>query len=180
MKPERIIGKCSCGEKVIKFTNTSRIAKSGDRYCHPVDEHNTGELFRCMNCSAVISDVFKPDIRITDGVIPESDEKLEYTQPKPTDKFKHCNHHHELDDEHELVNLGGEEFVANRYAIPLLTVLNEIGLATRTHHIKKGEHSFVSILLDDVVIKILDVNERDASRTKYNGKKELLIMFKAK
>lgn len=96
---------------------------------------------------------------------------------KPTEKYKHFNHHHEIGEDHELVNLGGEEFVANKEGIPLLKALNDIGLKTRTHHIGKEDHAFVSILLDDVSIEVRTVDERDADRTKYNGKKELFIKW---
>ena len=44
---------------------------------------------------------------------------------KPTDKYKHCNHHHEIGDNHELVDFGDGEFVANKEAIPLLKALSE-------------------------------------------------------
>ena len=42
-----------------------------------------------------------------------------------TSKYKYCNHHHKIYDRHTLVNFGGEEFVANNEAIPLLKALNE-------------------------------------------------------
>ncbi len=93
-----------------------------------------------------------------------------------TDKYKYCNHHHELTDQEELVNFGNGEFVANRSAIPLLKALNETGLKTRTHHMDENG-SFVSILLDNVRVEIKEVNEVDATRTKYNGKFELLISW---
>lgn len=97
-------------------------------------------------------------------------------RPESTDKYKHCNHHHELTDQHEIVDFGDGEFVANKVAIPLLKALNEAGLRTRTHHMD-NEGGFVSILLDNVRIEIKTVNEIDATRTKYNGKKELLILW---
>ncbi len=97
---------------------------------------------------------------------------------KPTDKYKFCNHHHELSDDHEIVDFGDGEFVANKAAIPLLKALNDIGLRTRTHHYDGGKNGFVSILLDEgVTAEIKIVNEKDADRTKYNGRKELLIMW---
>lgn len=95
---------------------------------------------------------------------------------KPTTKYKHCNHHHELTEDHSLVDFGDGEFVANNKAIPLLKALAEVGLRTRTHHFD-GEHGFVSILLDNVDIEVKTVNEVDADRTKYNGKTELLIRW---
>lgn len=98
-----------------------------------------------------------------------------------TDKYKWCNHHHEIDDQHEMITIDGENFVANIQAIPLLIELNKIGLKTRSHHIDGNQdnpYSWVTILLDNVEIEIRDVNEIDADRTRYNGKKELLIQWK--
>ena len=94
---------------------------------------------------------------------------------KPTDKYRYCNHYHELDNEHEIVDFGDGQFVANKQAIPLLKALNDLGLRTRTHHIDNKKDAFISILLDNASIEIRTVNERDSERTKYNGKKELLI-----
>ena len=96
----------------------------------------------------------------------------------PTDKYKYCNHHHELTDDYNVVDFGDGEFVANKQAVPLLKALNEVGLKTRTHHIDDSGHAFVSVLLDNVSIEVVDVFERDADRTKYNGKKELRINWK--
>lgn len=96
---------------------------------------------------------------------------------KYTEKYRYCNHHHEIGDRHELVDFGDGEFVANKEAIPLLKALNEVGLKTRTHHFDGGDHGFVSILLDNVQVEIVTVNEIYATRTKYNGKKELLIRW---
>ncbi|MBB6236510.1 hypothetical protein HDC90_001122 [Pedobacter sp. AK013] len=97
-----------------------------------------------------------------------------------TDKYRFCNHHHELGDEHEVVDFGDGEFVANKAAIPLLKALNEAGLKTRTHHYTGEGGAFVAILLDDIHVEIKTVNEVDADRTKYNGKKELLLMWNKK
>lgn len=96
----------------------------------------------------------------------------------PSDKWKHCNHHHELTKDHKIVDFGDGEFVANKAAIPLLRALNEVGIRTRTHHYEGGEHGFVSILLDNVQLEVKTVHEKDADRDKYNGKTELLIMWK--
>lgn len=97
---------------------------------------------------------------------------------KQTDKYKHCNHYHELTDQHEIVDFGDGEFIANKKAIPLLKALNELGLRTRTHHIG-DDNCFVSILLGEKVeIEVKIVNEIDSSRTKYNGQKELLIQWR--
>ncbi len=97
---------------------------------------------------------------------------------KPTDKYKFCNHHHELSDDHTVVDFGDGVFVANKAAIPLLKALNEIGLRTRTHHYDGGHHGFIGILLGEgVAAEIRTVNERDADRAKYNGRKEILILW---
>ena len=98
-------------------------------------------------------------------------------RPKPTDKYKYCNHHHELTDDHAIVNFGDGEFVANKAAIPLLKALNEIGLRTRSHHIEQPGHGWFTILLDNVAFKVQEVNEVHADRNIYNGRKELLICF---
>jgi len=95
----------------------------------------------------------------------------------PTVKYKFCNHHHELTENHEIVDYGDGKFVANKEAIPLLKALNEIGLKTRSHHIDDKEDAWVCILLDNVNIEIKTVYEIDADRTKYRGKKELLIRW---
>lgn len=98
---------------------------------------------------------------------------------KPTTDFKFCNHHHEIDEDHELVTIGGETFVANKAAIPLLEALAGVGLKTRTHHIGgAGENSFVGILMDNIdSAEPHEVCEVAATRTTYNGKKELLIQW---
>lgn len=100
------------------------------------------------------------------------------TKQKETEKYRYCNHYHEIGDNHEMIDFGDGEFVANKEAIPLLKALNEIGLRTRTHHIDKERNAFISILLDNANIEVKKVYERDADRTKYNGKYELLISWK--
>lgn len=97
---------------------------------------------------------------------------------KPSNKYKFCNHHHELTSEHEVIDLGNGPFVANIQAIPLLKALNDLGLETRSHHIDDKEHAWVAIMLDNVDVEIRTVNEVDATRTKYNGRKEILIQWK--
>lgn len=92
-------------------------------------------------------------------------------------KYRHCNHHHELTDAHEIVDFGTGKFVANKELIPLLKALNDIGLNTRTHHFSDN-NGFVSILLDNATIEVRKVHERDSTRTKFNGKYELLINWK--
>lgn len=93
-------------------------------------------------------------------------------------KYRHCNHHHELTNEHEIIDFGNGGFVANKAALPLLKALNEAGLKTRTHHFTGNGIGFISILLDNVEIEVRTVDERDADRTEYNGKQELLITWK--
>ena|SRR5690625_436781 len=99
------------------------------------------------------------------------------SRPKATDKYKHFNHHHELTDDHEFVDFGDGEFIANKTAIPLLKALADLGLRTRTHHIdEKG--GFFSIIVDPrVEISVRQVNELSSTRTKYNGLTEILITF---
>lgn len=99
-------------------------------------------------------------------------------EPKISEKYLNCNHHHELTEEHELVNFGDGEFVANKKAIPLLKALNDLGLRTRTHHIDDTGHGFFSVLLEDRThVEVKVVNEVDSTRTKYNGKTEILILW---
>lgn len=99
------------------------------------------------------------------------------SRPKTTDKYKHFNHHHELTDDHEFVDFGDGEFIANKMAIPLLKALADLGLRTRTHHIDENG-GFFSILIDpEVNVMIRQVNELDSSRTKYNGLTEVLFYF---
>lgn len=94
-----------------------------------------------------------------------------------TDKYKHCNHHHELTENHKLVDFGDGEFVANVDAIPLLEALAKLGIRTRTHHVGES-NCFVSILIEPhISLEIKQVNEIHANRTKYNGMNELLIQW---
>ena len=91
-------------------------------------------------------------------------------------RYRHCNHHHELTENHDVVDFGDGEFVANKIAIPLLKALNEAGLKTRSHHMD-GDINWVCILLDNVRFEVRPVNEIHADRTKYNGKFEILISW---
>jgi uncharacterized membrane-anchored protein len=114
-----------------------------------------------------------------EGIEKEYNEiNIKDTKHIATCKYKYCNHHHELNENYKIVNFGDGDFVANKEAIPILKALNEIGLKTRSHHIDKEEHAWVCILLDGVELEIRDVYEKDATRTKYNGKEELLIQWK--
>jgi hypothetical protein len=99
---------------------------------------------------------------------------------RPTDKYKHMNHHHELTDDYEIVNFGDGDFVANKDAIPLLKALNEAGLRTRSHHLQKAEPGFICILLENARVEIREVNEIHINRKLYNGKIELCIMWEPK
>lgn len=96
-------------------------------------------------------------------------------QPTPSDKYLFCNHHHEITEDHEMVDFGTGPFVANRVAIPLLKSLNELGLTTRTHHIDEDGGFFSIIIEEHVNVDVKTVFERDAVRNKYNGKVEVLI-----
>ncbi len=96
---------------------------------------------------------------------------------KPTKKYKHCNHHHKLTDNQEIIDLGTGKFVADKPMIPLLRALNEVGLITRTHNYSANGIYFIGILLENVGIEVNNVFERDADRTKFNGKTQLLIRW---
>jgi hypothetical protein len=94
----------------------------------------------------------------------------------PTTKYAHMNHHHELTDNHSIVDFGIGEFVANNDAIPLLKALNDLGIRTRSHHIE-GKDGWFSILLDNVSYKEQEVYEEHSTRDEYDGKRELMIFF---
>lgn len=80
-----------------------------------------------------------------------------------------------------MVDFGDGEFVANVDAVPLLTALSEAGLRTRTHHYAKGdEQAFVALLLDEHVRVEIRTVEESCGRTRYNGQRELLIVWKPK
>lgn len=96
-----------------------------------------------------------------------------------TEKYKHFNHYHELTDQHQIVDFGDGEFIANIAAIPLLKALNELGLKTRTHHVD-DDGGFFSILIDkdkDMIFSLNHINE--THRRKYDGETELLIQWRA-
>lgn len=92
-----------------------------------------------------------------------------------SEEFNYCNHHHALTSKHRLVDFGDGEFVANVDAIPLLEALNTLGLRTRTHHVDESGGFFSILLEQNVHCYIRQVNELDSTRTKYNGKTEILI-----
>lgn len=97
----------------------------------------------------------------------------------PTDKYLHCNHHHELTKDHAIIDLDEEKIVANKDAIRLLLALHEVGIKTRTHHYtKKDRRGFVGIILDNVSFEVRKVFESHSTRKKFNGKFELLIRWK--
>lgn len=97
-----------------------------------------------------------------------------------TDKYKRFNHHHEMTENHQLVDFGDGEFIANKKAIPLLKALNDLGLCTRTHHVDDSG-GFVSVLINGSGMRaeIREVNERDSTRTEYDGMTELLISWRS-
>lgn len=101
---------------------------------------------------------------------------LQLNKVSPTEEFAYCNHHHELTEDYEVVDFGDGKFVANKSAIPLLKALNEAGLRTRTHHMD-NEGGFIGILMDNVTIEVRPVAE-SSDRTRYNGKMEILILWK--
>lgn len=97
---------------------------------------------------------------------------------KASDKFKDCNHHHELTEDYSVVDFGDGGFVANNQAIPLLKALAGLGIRTRTHHIDNSDHGFFSFIIDpEVRVEIRQVYEKDANRTKYNGMTEVLVSW---
>lgn len=98
-----------------------------------------------------------------------------------TDKYKKCNHYHELTENHEIVDFGDGEFVANKAAIPLLKALNDLGIRTRSHHIDSNKEGWFSIILNpNIRFEVKEINEIHAERSKYNGKFELMIFFDEK
>lgn len=105
------------------------------------------------------------------------DDHFKKFQPKPSGKYKACNHHHELTDRHQIVNIGGDDFVANNDAIDLLKALNDAGLKTRTHHIDGEGAAFISIILDGVSLEIQTVREPQGNRPQFEGRHELLIRW---
>ena len=54
---------------------------------------------------------------------------------KENSKYKHCSHHHELTNNHEVITIDGEEIVVNKDAKLLIQEMNRLGLKTRTHHV---------------------------------------------
>src|SRR5262245_31449523 len=100
------------------------------------------------------------------------------TPPHAGASHPECNHHHPVTGDHEWVDFGHGPFVANKRAIPLLRALHELGLRTRTHHIAGEPYAFISILIDEhVTAEVRVVNERDATRTQYNGMTEVLLSW---
>ena len=99
---------------------------------------------------------------------------------KNTEKYKKCNHHHEIEDFQEIVNFGSGFFVADKKRKKLLEALNECGLITRTHcYGHETGYSFVSILMDnDLKIEVKDVSEYYSTRKFDKNKKEILISWK--
>lgn len=90
--------------------------------------------------------------------------------PAPSKEYAWCNHHHELTEDHEVVTIGGEKFVANKKAIPLLEALNDVGLKTRSHHIDNpSDNSFVCLLMENI--------HSVEMRTLSDGTKQLCIQW---
>jgi hypothetical protein len=99
---------------------------------------------------------------------------------KDSNKYKPCNHHHEMTDNQSVVDFGSGVFVADNERVILLKALNECGLKTRTHcYGHETGYSFVSILLnDDIDIEIKSVREGHSTREFEKNQKELLITWK--
>lgn len=98
----------------------------------------------------------------------------------PTDKYKHFNHHHEINDDEEFIEINGEKFIADKPMIPLLFALNTMGLKTRTHSYDAEDGSaWIGIIMDTASIEVRKVFERDSTRFEYDGKQELIISWQA-
>lgn len=97
-----------------------------------------------------------------------------------TEKYKHCNHHHELTEDQEIVDFGSGKFVADKKRIALLKALNDCGLITRTHcYGHETGRSFVSIILDEHSdVEFRNVNEGHSTRKFPQNTKEVLISWK--
>ena len=94
--------------------------------------------------------------------------------------MKKFNHHHKITKDQKMVDFGTGKFIADKKRIALLKALNECGLITRTHcYGHETGCSFVSILFEnDIRIEVRKVHESDSSRTKFNGKTEMLISWR--
>lgn len=99
---------------------------------------------------------------------------------EPTGKYKHFNHHHEITDDQEFIEIGGQEIIADKKMIPLLKALNDLGLETRSHDYSDKE-CWVTIVLDNrTQVDIRKIQEGNATRTRFNGKTEILLAWKPK
>lgn len=91
---------------------------------------------------------------------------------KETDEYKYCNHHHEITEDQEMIDLGTGKFVADKELIPLLKELNQAGLITRSHCCgHTGGKSFLVIKTDN----IFHVEIRN-----YHDMKEIVISWTKK
>ena len=99
---------------------------------------------------------------------------------KITNKYKYCNHYHNITAKQNIVDFGTGKFIADKKRIALLKALNECGLITRTHcYGHETGYSFISILLDDnIEIEVRTVTEKHSSREYPIKLKELLITWK--
>lgn len=99
---------------------------------------------------------------------------------EPTDKYKHFNHHHEITDDQEFIEIGGQKIIADKKMVSLLKALNDLGLETRTHNYNK-EECWVSIVFDNrTQVNIRKIQESNATRTRFNGKTEVLLSWMPK
>lgn len=96
---------------------------------------------------------------------------------KPADKYKYCNHHHEMKEDQELVDFGTGEFVADKKMIPLLKALNDLGLITRTHNYHEGGCFFSILFRNDLRLEIRPVGEISSDRDFGDGEMEVLFLW---
>lgn len=181
MEIEKLISEIQ-SKHVEVFNSFDLVTYNG---CDLEEETRCVSLFSAIETLKAIIKYRDLDIQTIESALELIKDNEDYSTPisftkerNVTDDYKFCNHYHELNEDYSLVNFGTGEFVANNEAIPLLKALNEVGLITRTHHYDGGEFGFVSIILDNVDLEIVNVNEIHAERTQFNGKKELLIRWK--
>lgn len=86
-----------------------------------------------------------------------------------TNKYIHCNHYHELNENQEIIDLGTGKFVVDKQRIQLLKALNECGLETRSHCY--GHETGISF----VAIKTTNITN---IQVRMNELQEILIQWK--
>ncbi len=100
--------------------------------------------------------------------------------PKPTYKFRHLNHYHQLTREQRLIKIGGRKLVADRKMVPLLKALNDAGFRTRSHcYGHETGRAFLSFLFDDSIqVSIHPVREYPRKGKYKPGTMELMLHWK--